>query len=50
MGQCVALSLVGALEWIIVGLSDWDSEVRKAAERLREDEVGGDYVAGDYHY
>ncbi|UNI21327.1 ethionine resistance protein [Purpureocillium takamizusanense] len=38
LGQCVALSLVGALEWIVVGLSDWDSEVCKAAERLREDD------------
>ena len=34
MGQCVALFLVGGLEWIIVGMSNWDGEVRKAAERL----------------
>lgn len=38
MGQCVALSLVGVLEWIIVGLSDWDNEVTKAADRLDENE------------
>ncbi|KAK9445699.1 multidrug and toxin extrusion protein 1 [Metarhizium brunneum] len=37
VGQCVALSLVGILEWIIVGLSNWDHEVQKAAGRLGED-------------
>lgn len=38
LGQCVALSLVGILEWIIVGLSNWDGEVQKAADRLDENE------------
>lgn len=38
LGQCVALSLVGILEWIIVGLSNWESEVQKAADRLDESE------------
>lgn len=38
MGQCVALSLVGILEWIIVGLSDWEKEVQRAIDRLDEDE------------
>jgi MATE family multidrug resistance protein len=37
MGQCVALSLVGVLEWIIVGLSDWDKEVQRAVDRLDDD-------------
>ena len=36
--QCVALSLVGILEWIIVGLSNWDNEVQKAADRLDDNE------------
>jgi multidrug resistance protein, MATE family len=34
VGQCVALYLVGALEWVIVGVSNWDREVEKARERL----------------
>ena len=34
MGQCVALSLVGVLEWIAVGSSNWDDEARRAIERL----------------
>ena len=37
IGQCVALSLVGVLEWIIVGLSNWDNEVQKAVDRLEDD-------------
>ncbi|KAK8045462.1 transporter C11D3.06 [Apiospora rasikravindrae] len=39
MGQLVALSLVGVLEWVIVGLSKWDKEVKKAVDRLDHDEV-----------
>ncbi len=38
MGQCVALSLVGILEWIIVGLSDWEKEVQRAVDRLDDDD------------
>lgn len=38
VGQCVALSLVGVLEWIIVGLSNWEDEVQKAADRLGEED------------
>ncbi|KAL7623413.1 ethionine resistance protein [Parahypoxylon ruwenzoriense] len=34
IGQCVALYLVGILEWVIVGLSSWDEEVRRALNRL----------------
>jgi MATE family multidrug resistance protein len=49
MGQCVALSLVGILEWIIVGMSDWEAEVDKAAQRLTEDEPGLDGLHGHLH-
>ena len=38
VGQCVALYLVGALEWAIVGLTSWPYEVDRALERL---ETGG---------
>lgn len=38
IGQCVALYLVGALEWVIVGMSKWEKEVDKALQRL---EAGG---------
>ncbi|KAJ4396603.1 ethionine resistance protein [Gnomoniopsis smithogilvyi] len=38
IGQCVALYLVGALEWVIVGMSKWDKEVDRALQRL---EAGG---------
>ncbi|MCJ1358308.1 MAG: hypothetical protein MMC33_008307 [Icmadophila ericetorum] len=34
VGQCIALYLVGALEWIIVAWSDWDYQVIKAFERM----------------
>lgn len=37
LGQLVALSLVGILEWVIVGFSNWDKEVERAAERLEDD-------------
>ncbi|KAK0652409.1 mate-domain-containing protein [Cercophora newfieldiana] len=40
MGQCVALSLVGVLEWVIVGMSDWEEEVVKAEQRLEGGEGG----------
>ncbi len=36
MGQCIALYLVGALEWLIVGLSNWQRECRMALERLKD--------------
>ncbi|KAM5345575.1 hypothetical protein ACJ41O_011436 [Fusarium nematophilum] len=42
MGQCVALFLVGILEWIIVGVSDWDHEVQKASDRLEDGGLGSD--------
>ena len=34
VGQCIALYLVGALEWAIVSLSDWDKEVDNAFKRM----------------
>ncbi|KAK4446758.1 mate-domain-containing protein [Podospora aff. communis PSN243] len=40
MGQCVALGLVGVLEWVIVGMSDWEEEVVRAEERLANGEEG----------
>ena len=41
VGQCVALYLVGALEWGIVGMSDWDKEVERARARLEAGGLGG---------
>ncbi|KAK3686084.1 mate-domain-containing protein [Podospora appendiculata] len=41
IGQCVALYLVGALEWTIVGLSKWDKEVQRAMARLEAGGIGG---------
>ncbi|RKF80566.1 putative transporter C11D3.06 [Golovinomyces cichoracearum] len=34
IGQCIALYLVGFLEWTIVAFSDWELQVRKAFERM----------------
>lgn len=34
VGQCIALYLVGMVEWIIVALSNWDHQVKKAFERM----------------
>ncbi|KAH7198776.1 mate-domain-containing protein [Fusarium flagelliforme] len=34
VGQCVALFLVGVLEWYIVGMCNWKKEVQRAADRL----------------
>jgi len=38
VGQCIALYLVGALEWVIVAFSNWDHQVDKAFERMDEGE------------
>jgi MATE family multidrug resistance protein len=40
VGQCVALYLVGAFEWVIVGMSDWEREVEKAMGRLESGGMG----------
>ncbi|PYI26497.1 MATE efflux family protein [Aspergillus indologenus CBS 114.80] len=37
IGQCIALYLVGALEWTVVALSDWHREVDKAFLRIDAD-------------
>ena len=44
IGQCIALYLVGIIEWAIVAFSDWNLQVRKAFERMDEGtqiEAGG---------
>ncbi|KAI5457586.1 mate-domain-containing protein [Mariannaea sp. PMI_226] len=41
MGQCVALFLVGVLEWAIVGMSNWNTEVQRASDRLDEGGMRG---------
>lgn len=38
MGQCIALYLVGFIEWAIVAFSNWDYEVKKAFDRMDKDE------------
>ena len=40
LGNCVALYIVGVLEWAIVGLTKWDKEAVKAIERLQAGGVG----------
>ncbi|KAF1812556.1 putative MATE efflux family protein subfamily [Eremomyces bilateralis CBS 781.70] len=42
VGQCIALYLVGALEWVIVAWSNWEKEVVKALGRLDHDPLGVD--------
>jgi MATE family multidrug resistance protein len=44
VGQCIALYLVGAIEWVVVAWSDWEWQVKKAFERMDHGEVveGGD--------
>ncbi|KAI1441687.1 MATE efflux family protein [Annulohypoxylon stygium] len=46
IGQCVALYLVGILEWVIVGLSNWEKEVRRALDRLDHGDVEDNGVHG----
>lgn len=44
VGQCIALYLVGGIEWVIVAWSDWDYQVMKAFERMDDGEraeIGG---------
>jgi multidrug resistance protein, MATE family len=33
-GNCIALYLVGVLEWVIVAFSNWEKQVKKAFERM----------------
>jgi MATE family multidrug resistance protein len=41
VGQCIALYLVGVLEWAIVALSDWKKEVETAFSRMDSTEQQG---------
>lgn len=34
IGQCVALYIVGAIEWVIVAFSNWEKEVANAFGRM----------------
>ncbi|MCJ1375675.1 hypothetical protein MMC20_006912 [Loxospora ochrophaea] len=34
VGQCIALYLVGSVEWVIVAFSNWDKQVKNAFERM----------------
>ncbi len=38
VGQCIALYIVGILEWAIVAFCNWDHQVKKAFERMDESE------------
>lgn len=38
VGQCIALYLVGVVQWVIVAFSNWDHQVKKAFERMDEGE------------
>lgn len=46
-GQCIALYLVGALEWVIVGFSKWPKECQRALDRLEEEEPLDGTTQGD---
>lgn len=39
LGQCIALYLVGILEWLIVAFSDWEHQVDRAFSRMDKDAV-----------
>ncbi|KAL2865159.1 MATE family efflux transporter [Aspergillus lucknowensis] len=45
VGQCIALYLVGALEWVIVALSNWEKEVEKAFLRMDVHEPGATWTS-----
>lgn len=45
VGQCIALYVVGVVEWVVVAFSDWDQQVKKAFERMDEDPLAEDGVA-----
>jgi MATE family multidrug resistance protein len=40
VGQCVALFLVGVLEWIIIAMCNWKKEVKRAADRNEHHDMG----------
>ncbi|KAJ3540983.1 hypothetical protein NM208_g4812 [Fusarium decemcellulare] len=43
-GQCVALFLVGILEWVIIGVSNWEVEVQKASDRLEDGGMASEVI------
>lgn len=45
IGQCIALYLVGVLEWGFVAFSDWDHQVEKAFERMDEGGRGDEQMS-----
>lgn len=45
-GQCIALYLVGIIEWAIVALSNWEKEVQNAFKRMDPSERA-EYGEGD---
>ena len=47
IGLCVALYIVGFLEWGLVGLSNWSKEARKAIGRLDVGETRGQLETDD---
>jgi len=47
VGQCIALYLVGIVEWIIVAFSNWEYQVKKAFERMDDDDVAENGNAPD---
>jgi MATE family multidrug resistance protein len=38
IGQCIALYLVGAMEWALVAFSNWEHQVKKAFERMDDED------------
>jgi len=40
LGQCIALYLVGVIEWAIVAWSDWEKEVERAFGRMDAGDEG----------
>jgi MATE family multidrug resistance protein len=47
VGQCIALYLVGGIEWIIVAWSDWEYQVLMAFKRMDHGERAENGEAGD---
>ena len=45
IGQCIALYLVGTVEWGVVAFSDWEDQVKKAFERMDDGERTAHEVA-----
>ncbi|KAJ5492364.1 Multi antimicrobial extrusion protein [Penicillium expansum] len=39
IGQCLALYIVGILEWVIVAWSDWNGEIERAFSRMDQEDT-----------